>query len=171
MENAPRSRKHMNRCSRLSVMIVVAFWAVVSPLVVSTEANRGPELSFQYCTDSAYQQYGSSDSPRFDINKYLAEIDTCSRTYAREGVRFPRVLPAMVGADDRVLGLAGWGFMLVPPALLWIVSWVIGRIVIWVAAAFSRFSAGSERTSPVIHDAPSLASGLLRLQELLRDWS
>jgi hypothetical protein len=152
-------------------MIVVAFWAVVSPLVVSTEANRGPELSFQYCTDSAYQQYGSSDSPRFDINKYLAEIDTCSRTYAREGVRFPRVLRAMVGADDRVLGLAGWGFMLVPPALLWIVSWVIGRIVIWVAAAFSRFSAGSERTSPVIHDAPSLASGLLRLQELLRDWS
>ena len=151
MENAPRSRKHMNRCSRLSVMIVVAFWAVVSPLVVSTEANRGPELSFQYCTDSAYQQYGSSDSPRFDINKYLVEIDTCSRTYAREGVRFPRVLHAMVGADDRVLGLAGWGFMLVPPALLWIVSWVIGRIVIWVAAAFRGLERDRKGLLPIAH--------------------
>ena len=132
-------------------MIVVAFWAVVSPLVVSTEANRGPELSFQYCTDSAYQQYGSSDSPRFDINKYLAEIDTCSRTYAREGVLFPRVLRAMVGADDRVLGLAGWGFMLVPPALSWIVSWVIRRIVIWVEAAFRGLVRDRKGLLPIAH--------------------
>ena len=87
MENAPRSRKHMNRCSRLSLMIVVPFWAFVSPLVVSTEPNRGPELSFQYCTDSTYQQYGSSDSPRStSINTFprltLVVVPTHAKAFA-----------------------------------------------------------------------------------------
>jgi hypothetical protein len=130
----------MNRWNRVFVVIVV-FWAIVSPLLVATEANRGPEQAFQYCTDSAYRQYGSSDSGQFDMNKYIAEGDVCSRAHARDGVRLPRVLRAMVGTDDRILGLAGWGFMLIPLALLWIISWGIGRIVIWIPAGFRRLLA------------------------------
>ena len=72
------------------------------------------------------------------MNRYIAETNACSQAYVRDGVRVPRVLRAMVGTDDRILGLAGWGFMLIPVALLWIVSRGIGRIVIWIAAGFRR---------------------------------
>ena len=128
----------MNQWNRLFVVIAVC-WAMVSPLLVATEANRAPALVFQYCTDTAYQRYGSSDSPRFDMNRYIAETDACSRAYARDGVRLPRVLSAMAGADDRILGLAGLGFLLIPLALLWIISWAIGRFVIWIVAGFRRW--------------------------------
>ena len=115
MENASRSRKHMNRCSRLSLMIVVPFWAFVSPLVVSTEANRGPELSFQYCTDSTYQQYGSTLAsvqhqyipfPRLT----LVVVPTHAKAFA-----FRECSVQWLPLTDRVLGLAGWGFMLYRP--------------------------------------------------------
>ena len=127
----------MNGWNRLFVVIAVG-WAIVSPFLVAREANRAPELTFYSCADSAYREYGSSDSPLFNMNRYIAETNACSQAYVRDGVRVPRVLRAMVGTDDRILGLAGWGFMLIPLALLWIVSWGIGRIVIWIAAGFRR---------------------------------
>jgi len=32
----------------------------------------------------------------------------------------------MFGSGDRILGVAGWGFLLIPLVLLWVLSWGIG---------------------------------------------
>lgn len=128
----------MNRWKRLFVVIGVC-WAIVSPLLVAGEANRGPELAFHGCSDSAYQQYGSSDSPKFDINRYIAEMDACTRVHARDHVGLARLIRAMAGGGDKILGLAGWGLLLIPFALLWIISWAIGHFAIWAAAGFHRW--------------------------------
>jgi hypothetical protein len=133
---AGNTGRYMKKLWHRLFAVIAVCWAIVSPLLVAAEANRVPDLTYLYCTDSAYQQYGSSDSARFDMNRYIAETDACSRVYARDGVRLPRVLSAMVGAGDRILGLAGWGFMLIPLALLWIISWGIGRVVTWIASSF-----------------------------------
>ena len=127
----------MSGWNRLFVVIAVC-WAIVSPILVTREANRVSELTFHNCADSAYREYGSSDSPLFNMNRYIAETNACSQVYTRDGVRLPRVVRAMGSTDDRILGLAGWGFMLIPLALLWIISWGIGHIVIWIAARFRR---------------------------------
>jgi hypothetical protein len=65
-------------------------------------------------------------------------MDACNRAYARDGVPLSRVLSAMSGGGDRILGLAGWGFLLVPLVLLWVISWSIGRFVNWIAVGFRR---------------------------------
>jgi hypothetical protein len=127
----------MNPWKRLFVGIVIC-WAIVSPLLIAIEANRGPAQALHDCSDSAYQQYGSSDSPRFDMYRYIAEMDACNHAYTRDGVRLPRALRAMFGSGDRILGVAGWGFLLIPLVLLWILSWGIGRFVIWIVAGFHR---------------------------------
>jgi hypothetical protein len=121
----------MNPWNRLFAVIAIC-WAIASPLLIATEANRGPAQASHDCSDSAYQQYGSSDSPRFDMYRYIAEIDACNHAYARDGVRLPGVLSAMFGSGDRILGVAG------PLVLLWILSWGIGRFVIWIVAGFHR---------------------------------
>ena len=102
------AEKYMNGWNRLFVVIAVC-WAIVSPFLVAREANRAPELTFYNCADSAHREYGSSDSPLFNMNRYIAETNACSQAYVRDGVRIPRVLRAMVGTDDRILGLAGCG--------------------------------------------------------------
>ncbi len=127
----------MNLWLRLSVVIAVC-WAIVSPLLIAAEANRRPELALHDCTDFAYQRYGASDSPQFDLKRYIAEADGCNRAYARDGVPLSRVLSAMSGSGDRILGLAGWGFLLVPLGLLWIISWGVGRLANWIAPGFRR---------------------------------
>ena len=73
-----------------------------------------------------------------DMYRYIAEKDACNHAYARDGVRLPEVLSAMFGSGDRILGVAGWGFLLIPLVLLWILSWGIGRFVIWIVAGFHR---------------------------------
>ena len=127
----------MNPWKRLFVGIVIC-WAIVSPLLIAIEANRGPARALHDCSDSAYQQYGSSDSPRFDMYRYIAEMDACNHTYTRDGVRLPRALRAMFGSGDRILGAAGWGFLLIPLVLLWVLSCGVGRFVIWIVAGFHR---------------------------------
>src|SRR5580692_1480770 len=107
----------MNPWSRLFVVIAIC-WAIVSPLLIAIEANRGPAQALHDCSDSAYQQYGSSGSPRFDMYRYIAEMDACNHAYTRDGVRLPRALRAMFGSGDRILGVAGWGFLLIPLVLL-----------------------------------------------------
>ena len=101
-----------------------------------TDTSRNPEGDG--VRRGRYQQYGSSDSARFDMYRYIAEKDACNHAYARDGVRLPRVLSAMFGSGDRILGVAGWGFLLIPLVLLWILSWGIGRFVIWIVAGFHR---------------------------------
>ncbi len=125
----------MNLWLRLSVVIAVC-WAIVSPLLIAEEANRGPELALHDCTDFAYQRYGASDSPQFDLKRYIAEADGCNRACARDGVPLSRVLSAMSGSGDRILGLAGWGFLLVPLVLLWFISRGIRGFVNRIAAGF-----------------------------------
>jgi hypothetical protein len=127
----------MNLWNRSFVVIAIC-WAIVSPLLIATEANRGPAQALRDCSDSAYQQYGSNDSPRFDTYRYIAEADACNHAYARDGVRLPRVLTAMFGSGDKILGVAGWGFLSIPLVLLWILSWGIGRFIIWIVASFHR---------------------------------
>jgi hypothetical protein len=51
-------------------------------------------------------------------------------------VDVPMVLGAMIGIGDHTLALLMWGFLVVPPAFLWLVSWIVGRTVIWVAKGF-----------------------------------
>jgi hypothetical protein len=156
----------MNPWNRLFVVIAIC-WAIVSPLLIAAEANRGPAQALHDCSDSAYQQYGSSDSARFDMYRYIAEKDACNHAYARDGVHLPRVLSAMFGGGDRILGVAGWGFLLIPLVLLWILSWGIGRFVIWIVAGFYRLvrrrkrghsALGSRRTREAGRPTPRPAS-------------
>jgi hypothetical protein len=44
----------------------------------------------------------------------------------------------MIGMSDHTLGLVSWGFILIPLALLWGVSWVLSRVVRCVAVGFLR---------------------------------
>ena len=62
----------------------------------------------------------------------------CVDRYVRDSVNVLKVLGAMVGAGDRTLGLVSWGFILIPLVLLWIISWGVGSIAIWVWGGFFR---------------------------------
>ena len=53
-------------------------------------------------------------------------------------VSIQKLLSAMIGMSDHTLGLVSWGFILIPLGLLWGVSWVLSRVVRWVAAGFLR---------------------------------
>ena len=89
------------------------------------------------CSDVAYRLYGSSSSSKLDMDRYRAEEAKCSEALVRN-LRVPGTFGAMIGAGDWKLGAVAWGFILVPPALLWIVAWSVGRVVHWVAAGFRR---------------------------------
>jgi hypothetical protein len=126
----------LNGWNRLFV-VTAACWALVAPFLLMENANRPIEQAQHSCDDVAYNRYGSSSSAQLDMNKYNSEVKKCIDNYVRDAVSLPKVLSAMVG-QDRELGLVAWGFILVPLALLWIVSWVVGRIAYWVAAGFRR---------------------------------
>jgi hypothetical protein len=53
-------------------------------------------------------------------------------------------IPKNLRRNDRHRGYhtrsVAWGFILIPLALLWGVSWVLSRVVRWVAAGFLRRS-------------------------------
>jgi hypothetical protein len=93
---------------------------------------------FSTCGDLAYQLYGSSSSRKLDMVRYRAEEAKCSEAFAHDVVSVPGTFGAMLGAGDWKLGGMAWGFILIPPALLWIVGWGTGSIVRWVAAGFRR---------------------------------
>ena len=125
----------MNGWNRLFV-VLAACWVVAAPFVLVAEANDPPERIFHMCADTAYQLYGSSSSVQLDVNKYRREMDVCQDQLRRKLVSFPMLLGAMVGIGELGTGLLMWGYIAIPLALLWVVGWVIGRTVIWVAAGF-----------------------------------
>ena len=127
----------MNGWNRLFVVGAVC-WLAASPFFLAANANGSVDLVFKSCSDTAYRLYGSSDSRQLNMDRYKVEQGRCLNAYTRDFISLPKVLQAMVGAGDRTLGLVAWGFILLPPALLWIVGWIVGRTVSWVAAGFRR---------------------------------
>ncbi len=71
------------------------------------------------CSDAVYQFYGSSNSPNPDMDKYRAEVANCVGAYTRDYISLPKLLWR--------LGTVEWGFIVIPPALLWIIIWGVGR--------------------------------------------
>jgi hypothetical protein len=133
---------HVNataKWNRLFAVISVC-WAIVSPLLLAAEADRRPELARRDCTETSFRLYGATDSPRFDVNRYAAEADACSRSYHSDSVRLPEVLGAMVGRGDRILGLAAWGLLLIPLGFLLVISWGIRRFVNWIRVGFAGWT-------------------------------
>ena len=119
----------MNGWNRLFVIIAVC-WVVVAPFLLMTEANRPVKQMLDLCSDAVYQFYGSSNSPNPDMDKYQAEVANCVRAYTRDYISLPKLLWR--------LGMVEWGFIVIPPALLWIIIWGVGRVIIWVAAGVRR---------------------------------
>jgi hypothetical protein len=127
----------MNGWNRLFAVVAVC-WAIVAPFLLMADTNKPTKQVFDSCSSVAYHRYGSSDSVRLDWNKYQSEQVACLDAYVRAVLVLPKVLSAMVGAGDLTLGLIAWAFILIPLGLLWVVGWALGRIVLWVAAAFRR---------------------------------
>jgi hypothetical protein len=140
---------HVNASAKWNWLfaVIAVCWAIVSPFLLAAEADRRPELARHDCTDTSYRLYGATDSPFFDVNRYTVEADACNRSYNSDSVRLPKVLGAMVGKGDRILGLAGWGLLLIPLGFLLVISWGIRRFVNWIRAGFAgwrRHGTGAE---------------------------
>jgi hypothetical protein len=113
-------------------IIVAACWVLTSPFLAMGGVNSPTENIFKMCAETAYHAYGSSDSPRLDMERYRAEVNECSNRFSQNFVSIQKLLGAMFGAGDYLLGLIGWGFILIPLIMLWI----IGRIARWVITGF-----------------------------------
>jgi hypothetical protein len=140
---------HLNASAKWNRLfgVIAVCWAIVSPFLLAVEADRRPKLARQNCTDTSYELYGVTDSPRFDVNRYTAETNDCNRTYDRDSVHLTKVLSAMVGRGDRILGLAAWGLLLIPLGFLLVISWAIRRLVNWIRVGFNGWTSdrkGSE---------------------------
>ena len=126
----------MNGWNRLLVVIAVC-WAIVAPFLLMEDTNKPIQQTFDSCGSAAYRRYGASDSTiRLDMAKYDAEVAKCLADFSRDFVSLQKLLSALIGAGDRTLGLVLWGFILIPPCLLWVVGWVFGKTVQWVVAGF-----------------------------------
>jgi hypothetical protein len=119
-------------------VVVAICWILVAPFLLMADTNRPIEQVKDLCTDTAYNRYGSSSSVQLDMAKYDTEVRKCIDAYIDGFVSLRKLLSAMAGQGERELGLVAWGFILIPPALLWIMAWALGRIVLWVAAGFRR---------------------------------
>jgi hypothetical protein len=128
----------MNGWNRLFVVVAVV-WALVAPFLFVAAKNEPADRMLSLCNHIAYQSYGSSSSSKLDMDRYRAEEAICWQAYVRGGiVSWPEAFSAMIGAGDWKIGAVAWGFILVPLALLWIVGWGVGRVVLWLAAGFRR---------------------------------
>src|SRR5262249_21347165 len=121
-------------------VVVFVCWAVASPFLFVAEANGPPKQIFSICSDTAYQLYGSSDSSLLDMKRYEREADACLKKLMGSLIDVPTTLGAMIGLGDHTIGLVMWGLLLVPPAILWLLCWVIGRTVLWIVAGFRQTS-------------------------------
>jgi hypothetical protein len=132
----------MSGWNRLFVVIAVC-WAIVAPFLLMAEVNRPVEQTFDSCGSTAYRSYGASDSTvRLDWDKYQGEVAKCLAALSRDFVSLPKLLSTLIGMGDRTLGLVAWGFILIPPCLLWVVGWVFGKIGRWVRRRFPALSLG-----------------------------
>lgn len=127
----------MNGWNRVFVVVAVV-WTLVAPFLLVTESNKPAEGIETACSHAAYELYGSSSSRKLDMDRYRAEEAKCLETFAHNIITLPGTLGAMFGAGDWKLGAVAWGFILIPLALLWIVGWGLGRIVLWIVAGFRR---------------------------------
>ena len=127
----------MNGWNRIFV-VLAAGWALGAPLLLVSENNKLPEMSYSRCSDVAYQLYGSSSSRQLDMDKYRAERDKCYERLVPALISVPGIFGAMVGAGDWKLGGMAWGFIVMPLAMLWIVAWGVGRTLSWIVAGFRR---------------------------------
>jgi hypothetical protein len=127
----------MSGWNRLFVVIAV-LWAMAAPFVLMADTNTPVEQAFMRCGDTAYRDYGASDS-RIRLEKLREEDSKCLATFSRISLA-SKPLAAMIGIGDRTLGLVTWGFIVIPLALLWGISWALSRVVRWVAAGFLRRS-------------------------------
>jgi hypothetical protein len=125
----------MNGWNRIFVVVAVV-WALAAPFLLVTENNKPAETIFSFCSDAAYQLYGSSNSRKLDMDRYRAEEAKCSEAFIHNIVSVPETFGAMIGVGDWKLAGVAWGFVLIPLALLWFVAWGLGRVVHWVAAGF-----------------------------------
>ena len=140
---------HVNATAKWNRLfaVILLCWAIVSPLLLAAEADRRPELARRDCIETSFRLYGATDSPLFDVNRYTLEADACNRSYNSASVRLPKVLGAMVGRGDEMLGLAAWGVLLIPLGFLLVISWGIRRFVNWIRAGFAcwrRHRTGAE---------------------------
>jgi len=131
------ARSHMNGWNRLFVVVAVV-WALAAPFLLAAVNNAPVERMYSFCTDVAYEIYGSSSSAKLDLDRHRAEVEKCSKAFVRDFLSVPGLFGAMIGVGDWKSGIAMWGFILIPLALLWIVGWGVGRLVLWVATGFRR---------------------------------
>ena len=128
----------MSEWDRLFVVIAI-LWAIAAPFLLMHNTNEPIHQRLYLCSDAAYRDYGSSNARiRLDMDKYRQEVALCLADFSLDFVSIQKVLHAMIGIGDRTLGLVTWGFILIPLALLWGVSWVLSRLMRWVAAGFLR---------------------------------
>jgi hypothetical protein len=127
----------VNGWNRVFVVVAVV-WALVAPFLLVNEYNKPAERIRSMCDEVAYQLYGSSGSSKLDMDRYHAEEAKCWEASVRNMVSIPSTFGAMTGAGDWKLGVGAWGFILIPLALLWIIGWCSGRVVLWIVAGFRR---------------------------------
>ena len=64
------------------------------------------------------------------MEKVPCRVANCVRAYGRDYTSLPKLLWR--------LGMVEWGFIVIPPALLWIIIWGVRRVIIWAAARVRR---------------------------------
>jgi hypothetical protein len=133
-----RSSYTMNEWNRLFI-VAVACWLVVAPLALLSEINRPEQGMADGCRVAAYNNYGSRQPRiRSDMGQYNAELAKCMAAFKEDYVDVFKLGSTLIGKGDSTLAWIGWGVLLIPPAMLWIICWGISRIVCWNAAGFRR---------------------------------
>jgi hypothetical protein len=84
----------MSGWNRLFVVIAV-LWAMAAPFVLMADTNTPVEQAFMRCGDTAYRDYGASDS-RIRLEKLREEDSKCLATFSRNFVSIQTV-----GGHDR----------------------------------------------------------------------
>jgi hypothetical protein len=119
MANTSAPSKRLSGWNRLFIVVAIG-WALVAPWLLIFQGNEPVERLYRMCAESAYRNYGASDSLiRLDRTKYHAELDKCSSDLQRRYLGIDKLGAALIGIGDSRVSLIVWGFILIPPALVW----------------------------------------------------
>jgi hypothetical protein len=130
--------KRMNGWNRLFIVAAVC-WVLVAPVLAMKAANDPVDRVVDMCGTSAYRNYGASASIiRLDMDQYHAEVKKCLDAWTRDVISPQKLFSALIGTGDRALIQMAWGLILIPLCLLWVVGWVLGKTVKWIAAGFRQ---------------------------------